>query len=107
MLEEMQLLPSYELSAEHYFSGALFLLFSLDEELLNRLQRRGAYCYAHYTALYLSNRYTIKHPRGILTNVTYRNIELYNRSCSMVNLFFSLSSHLTENTVYFVYKHLL
>jgi hypothetical protein len=98
----MQLLPSYELSAEHYFSGALFLLFSLDEELLNRLQRRCTYCYAHYTALFLSNRYETEHPRGILTKVTYSN-KLYNRSYSMVNLFSSFSSHLTENTVYFMY----
>lgn len=62
---------------------------------------------AHYTAVYLSNKYTIEHPRGILTKVTYSNIEFYNRSCSMINHFFRLSSQLTENSVSFIYKHQL
>jgi len=71
--------------------------------IIERLQRRAA----HYTHLYLSNRYTIEQPRGILRKVTYSKIELYNRSCRMINHFFSLSSHFTENTVSFIYKRQL
>jgi hypothetical protein len=75
----MEHITSYEVA--NYPQGIkeyrkVFILCSLDFELVNMLHRSAEYFKAHCTALYLSKWYTILHPRGILSEVVYRLSEI-------------------------------
>lgn len=94
---------SWGLSAERITSCALALLMSTDVKFVNTFQRNAQY-FNTYSKIspYIGNKFAVDNHRDIFSREIYSrqplNVDnVYNRSCSVFNPIFALSSHLTVN----------